>query len=148
MENERNLDGHPNDAVPTDFSSPYDFGRVVYCNEDIRETGQLLNSINIPVYGLITYKKGLLEFRLALIELDEKEDKGAQEFVSSLAPIGGTIYPPSAPVLGVLNKLGETFIRTNRDDVEFAFQATFDPPSKKSRVYRMPLQEGYYAILR
>ena len=135
-------------AVPTDFSSPYDFGRVIYYNEDIRETGQLLNSVNIPIYGPIKYQKGPLEFRLALIEFDDKEDKGTQEFVSGLASMGGTIYPPSAPILGILNKLGETLITTNRDDVEFAFQATFDPPSKKSRVYRMPLQEGYYAILR
>ena len=135
-------------AVPTDFSSPYDFGRVVYYNEDIRETGQLLNSINIPIHGPIQYKKGPLELRLALIEFDDKEDKGAQELVSSLASLGEIAYPPSAPILGILNKFGETLITANRDDVEFAFQATFDPPSKKSRVYRMPLQEGYYAILR
>ena len=131
-----------------DFSSQYDFGRVVYYNEDIRETGQLLNAINIPIYGPSEYEKGPLELRLALIEFDDKEDKGAQALVSSLASMGGTLYPPSKPVLGILNKLGETLITTNRDDVEFAFQVTFDPPSKKARVYRMPLQEGYYAILR
>ena len=131
-----------------DFSSQYDFGRVVYYNEDIRETGQLLNAINIPIYGPSEYEKGPLELRLALIEFDDKEDKGAQALVSSLASMGGTLYPPSKPVLGILNKLGETLITTNRDDVEFAFRATFDPPSKKARVYRMPLQEGYYAILR
>ena len=134
--------------VPADGASQYNFGRVVFYNEDIRETGQLLNNVNIPIHGPIKYDKGQLELRLAVIEFDDAEVARAKELLSNLASIGGTAYPPSSPILGVLNQLGQTIIATNKNDVELAFKMTIDSPSKLSKVHRAPLREGYYAVIR
>ncbi|MEE3528637.1 hypothetical protein QO167_29825, partial [Pseudomonas aeruginosa] len=49
-------------------------GRVVYYNEDIRESGQLINALNIPIYGPKTYDGGTFFVDLAILELDENEN--------------------------------------------------------------------------
>lgn len=134
--------------VARDSASIYNFGRVIYYNEDIRETGQLLNDINIPIHGPIKYKKGATQLRLAIIEFDEDENERTKQIVQTLARIGGAAYPPAVPVLGVLTNLGNSVLNANKNDVEFRGEVTFDAPSKLSSLHRNPLQEGYYVFMR
>lgn len=134
--------------VARDSGALYNFGRVIYYNEDVRETGQLSNEINKPIYGPIAYKKASTQLRIAMIEFDEAENERNKAILAGLAKVGGTAYPPAAPVMGILNSLGNTVINANKNDVEFLAEITFDPPSATSNVYRNPLQEGYYVFLR
>lgn len=124
-------------------------GRVIYYADDVRESGQLINAINIPIYGPTLYRGKEMSFDLWLLELDNGENRNSKSLYSSLATLGGKAYPPSAPILGVLNTLGNTLLTGNQDDVEARFSLRFDPPAPPdSRVYRLPLAEGYYAFVR
>jgi len=124
-------------------------GRVVYYGEDVRETGQLLNIRNLPIYGPIRYDKGAVYLKLSMMELDEEESSQSREVLTQLASLGAQsgIFA-SAPVLEVLNQLGGALLAQNRDDVEFLFEVQFDPPSTTASVVRAPLMEGYYVLTR
>ena len=125
-------------------------GRVVYYNDDVRESGQLINALNLPIYGPKKYEGKNVFFELSMLELDNDENAQMKSLLQSLAGIGGKAYPPSAPILGVLNSLGSALLSGNSDDVEMRFQMRFDvkPPDTGSYVYRLPLAEGYYAFVR
>ncbi|MEM1277944.1 MAG: hypothetical protein AAGH74_15580 [Pseudomonadota bacterium] len=125
-----------------------DFGRVIYYNEDVRESGQLLNDIGIRIHGPIAYKNEVTNLRLAIVEFDDEENERAKAIIENLASVGGKAYPPAAAVLGVLSTLGKTVFEQNKNDVEFRGSIIFDPPSVRSTVARAPLQEGYYVFVR
>ena len=125
-------------------------GRVIYYNNDVRESGQLINTLNNPIYGPKKYGgKGFI-FELWMLELDNNENDRMKALLDSLSGIGGASYPPSVPILSVLNTLGGALLSGNQDDVEAHFQMTFDAPSgdSGSQVPRLPLAEGYYAVVR
>lgn len=124
-------------------------GRVIYYNDDVRESGQLINAINLPIYGPKEYGGKNIVFDLWMLELDNEENNQLKSLLGSLAALGGKSYPPSAAILGVLNTLGSAFLNGNQDDVEARFQMRFDVPAhEKSTVARLPLAEGYYAFVR
>jgi hypothetical protein len=134
-------------------------GRVVYYNEDVRETGQLINALNLPVFGPETYNGGPFFMDWSILELDNQENSSARGILNSLATIGGTAFPSSSPVLAVLNNVGTVLLKNGKDDIEMRYQFEFDPAfsgittavagvAKESLVFRMPLKEGYFAILR
>ncbi|MGI0747613.1 hypothetical protein ACRCQD_16520 [Pseudomonas aeruginosa] len=70
-------------------------GRVVYYNEDIRESGQLINALNIPIYGPKTYDGGTFFVDLAILELDENENKQSRKLLQELAKVGSASYAPA-----------------------------------------------------
>jgi hypothetical protein len=134
-------------------------GRVVYYNEDVRESGQLINALNIPIYGPKTYEGGAFYLDLAMMELDNDENEQSRQLIQQLAQIGGAAFAPASPVLNVLNSLGSALLEANGDDVELRYQLEFDPSykgytskgstqRKRSAVSRAPLREGYYAVVR
>ncbi len=136
-------------------------GRVVYYNEDIRESGQLINALNIPIYGPKTYDGGTFFVDLAILELDENENKQSRKLLQELAKVGSASYAPGTPVLNLLNSLGDALLSANGDDVELRYQMEFDPPyqgrTRKTDTQprngtsissRAPLREGYYAFVR
>lgn len=128
-------------------------GHVIYYNDDIRESGQLINALNLPIYGPKEYQGKNLVFDLWMLELDNEENERVKSLLSSLADIGATSRPESAPILQVLNTLGGSLLSGNQDDVEARFQMRFDVPPPfsgevPSNIFRLPLAEGYYAFVR
>ena len=124
-------------------------GRVIYYNEDVRESGQLINARNIPIYGPQKYNGDSVTFDLWMLELDNEENAEVSELLSSLSSMGQTAYPPSAPALKVLNTLGSAFLSGNHDDLQARINMRFDTlPPRDSQVFRLPLREGYYAFVR
>jgi len=125
-------------------------GRVIYYNDDIRESGQLINAINIPIYGPRKYTGKNVFLDLWMLELDNNENKKTTALLGSLAEMGAKSYPPASPILGVLNTLGAAFLSGNKDDIEAHFQMRFDVPGPNSGSFiaRLPLAEGYYALIR
>ncbi|MEO0819261.1 MAG: hypothetical protein AAF074_02445 [Pseudomonadota bacterium] len=123
--------------------------RVVYFNDDVRETGQLLNFKNLPVYGPAPMVRASSRLRLTVLELDQDEVEEQAAVLQSLASAGAAFASPiNAAVLGVLSSIGETLIRSNKDDREFAFDLGFDAPFGQSGVNRVLLREGYLALIR
>lgn len=133
-------------------------GRVIYYNEDVRETGQLINAKNLPVYGPITYGGNPIYMDWSVLELDNKENAAARQLLKQLASLGSTVAAPYTPVLQLLNSLGGALIAANGDDLEMRYQLETDsyfacknPSDAKCKtevVSRMPLREGYYAFVR
>lgn len=131
-------------------------GRVIYYNEDVRETGQLINALNLPVYGPKTYSGDSFFMDWSILELDTEESSAARATIKRLAELGGLAYPPGAPILNVLNNIGSAMLANNGDDVEMRFQMEFDPYvacsnlgcPKFPTVHRNQLREGYFALLR
>lgn len=131
---------------PSDGNSK---GRVIYYDDDVRESGQLINAINLPIYGPKAYTGKNFVFDLWMLELDNDESNQSKTLLSSLAGLGAKAYPPSAPILGVLNTLGGAFLSGNKDDLEARIQMRFDVKAPEdSKVVRMPFAEGYYAFVR
>jgi len=154
--------GERNDGVTGLTFNPADIqrnGRIVYYNEDIRESGQLINALNIPVYGPKTYEGGSFFMDWAILELDNDESAQSRQLLQELAKIGSAAYAPGTPVLNLLNTLGGAMLGANGDDVELRYQVEFDPPysgrtkkgstTARERVtHHAPLREGYYVIVR
>lgn len=151
--------GERKDAVGLNFdpNQTKKSGRVIYYNEDMRETGQLMNALNLPVYGPKTYDGDSLFMDWSVLELDTEESSAARAMIKRLAELGGMAYPPGATVLNLLNNIGSAMLANNGDDVEMRYQMEFDPyfkcvdkdtKCKKSAVHRAVLREGYYALLR
>lgn len=129
-----------------------DQGRVIYYNKDVRASGQVLNFLNIPIYGPINYEGKPFSLELLVTELDNEENEQAQAILSQLASIGSVAYPPAAPILGVLNSLGGALIKTNKDDILLTSQTKFDVSEDilplSSTTPKLYLREGYYAFVR
>lgn len=154
--------GERNDGVTGLTFNPADIqrnGRIVYYNEDIRESGQLINALNIPVYGPKTYEGGSFFMDWAILELDNDESAQSRQLLQELARIGSAAYAPGTPVLNLLNTLGGALLGANGDDIELRYQVEFDPPYsgqtkqdsktiQKRVTAHAPLREGYYVIVR
>ncbi|MEM6973512.1 MAG: hypothetical protein AAF577_11965 [Pseudomonadota bacterium] len=123
--------------------------RVVYYNEDVRETGQLLNFLNLPLYGPAPYHLASARLRLSILELDQAEVEEQVAILNALADAGTTYASPVyGPTIGVLSSIGEALLRSNDDDVEFGFDMGFDAPNQASNLRRNLLREGYLAFIR
>lgn len=121
-------------------------GRVVYYSSDV-EPGQPFNLNHLPIYGPQTYHGGPLGIELYIIEIDA-EDAQAQAVFQALAAIGGVAYPPAAPILKVLDRLGGALLSgTGGDDMEFRYFFTLDPRAGSSG-FDSQLQPGGYALVR
>ena len=128
--------------------------RLVYFSDDVRESGQLLNLLNLSVYGPAPYKKASSRLSLTIMELDQAEVEQQAGFLKTIAAAGQSFASPlQGPVLNVLGSIGEAFIKSNKDDRELAFVMEFDPifegkNGKQSNVFRLPIREGYLVVIR
>ena len=129
--------------------------RVIFFSDDVRESGQLLNFLNIPVYGPTPAKFAAGRLKLSIIELDQVEAEQQAAFLGQIAKVGATFSSPmQGAVIKALASIGEAFIKANKDDRELAYSIGFDPTNTgskyytESQVHRLPLREGYLAVVR
>ncbi len=123
-------------------------GRVIYYNEDVRESGQMLNFSNMPLYGPKKYEGNPFYLRLWVLDLDEDEDSKTKGMLKSLSSAGAVAYPPAAPALGILNSIGGTLLSGPSNDTELQYQTEFDAPGGHIDLTKQPLIPGYYAMVR
>lgn len=152
--------GERNESVGLTFDpSSVKNGRVIYYNQDVRETGQLINALNLPVYGPKSYDGNPFYMDWAILELDNSENAAARNLLKQLADIGSVALAPYTPVFELLNALGGALIDSNGDDLEMRSQLETDSNLDCSKlvnghscdqlaIRRMPLREGYYAFIR
>lgn len=123
--------------------------RLVYFNKDVRESGQLLNFLNLPLYGPAPFRNAAARLRVSVLEIDRDEVEQSVGLLQTLAAAGTAFSSPAyGPVLGVLADLGSSLLRENEDDVELAFDLGFDPVFERSSVHRVLLREGYLLLMR
>ncbi len=121
--------------------------RIVYYDDDVRETGQFLNLSNLPIYGPVTYDGRPLYLKLMIIELDEDELQAQGSLLSELARLGGQAYPPGSPLLGALEDIGGVFFAQNGNDLEFRYDMIFDGEGTQTSSHA-PLAWGNYVFVR
>lgn len=117
-------------------------GRVVFFSSDVRK-GQPLNLSQIPMYGPMRYDGNRLVIQLYVIEIDAQNSQ-MTSLLSTLASLGGTAYPPASPVLKVLDTLGSSLIKANKNDIEFAYTMTLLPDSGSGYAEPAVLTAGNY----
>ena len=126
-------------------------GRVVYYTEGARKNA-FLNFRDQPVYGPVRYNGGDIQLRLSILELDAKDNSVATSVLKTLATLGSIAYPPSSPVLGALEKVGESVIALNGDDLEWDYAMRFSSRPVSERVGERTLDawlmDGYFIFVR
>ncbi|MFO0836443.1 MAG: hypothetical protein U0638_15865 [Phycisphaerales bacterium] len=133
-------------------------GRVVYYSEGVRKDA-FMNFRDQPVYGPFRYDPSTdLQIRVSLLELDDSDNKIAGSMLKTLAGLGSIAYPPSSPVLGALDQIGEALLRLNGPDLEWDYlmrlssrppsTATQDANSEFEKQYDAWLRDGHYVLMR
>jgi len=121
-------------------------GRLVYYSADV-EKGQVLNFNNLPVYGPITYAGNPIGIDIYVIEIDA-EDAQISALLGTLASFGAKAYPPAAPVLPVLNSLGQALLDGGTNDVEMRFTLMLDPGAGYAGVSHPTVEAGDYVFVK
>ena len=65
-----------------------------------------------------------------------------------MAEVGAKSYPPSSPVLSILNALGKSFFSGDQTDTEFRYTMILDPKGGSDRVNHFTLEVGNYVLVR
>jgi len=89
------------------------------------EEGQFLNLTNMPIYGPITYNGYPIGIVISVIEIDANSAQ-ISALLGTLASAGAMAYPPAAPVLPLLDSLGQSLLSSGTDDIEFRFTFALD----------------------
>jgi hypothetical protein len=118
---------------------------VFYSNNVHKE--QLLNFDNMPIYGPIEYKGAPFAFRISIFELDVTSER-TKALLNTLASAGGKAYPPSAPVLNLLNNIGKSFLDGQQNDTEFRYAMILDPKGGAEEIQHLRLEAGIYVLVR
>ncbi|MEQ1639064.1 MAG: hypothetical protein ABL903_20570 [Methylococcales bacterium] len=121
-------------------------GRVVFYSNKVHK-GQLLNFDNMPIYGPIEYKGAPFAFRISIFELDVTSER-TKALLNTLASAGGKAYPPSAPVLNLLNNIGKSFLDGEQNDTEFRYAMILDPKGGVEEIQHLTLETGNYVLIR
>lgn len=108
--------------------------RLVFLSDDVRETGQLLNFVNLPIYGPARYKFATSRLRMTILELDQEEAEEQSTFLQAVADAGASFSTPiEGKVIEVLASIGDALIKSNKDDREMRFDVGFDVPFSTSK---------------
>ncbi|MDO8454568.1 MAG: hypothetical protein Q7S59_08375, partial [Sulfurimonas sp.] len=121
-------------------------GRVVFYSDDVNK-GQFLNFNNMPIYGPLNYIGSPFAFRIAIFELDT-ESKQSKMMLNTIAQAGSTAYPPSSPVLKILNGIGESLLSGDQTDTEFRYTMVLDSKSGSNKTNHFTLEVGNYIFVR
>lgn len=131
-------------------SQELDGDRVVFFSNDVRETGQMLNFANQPIYGPAKAPNGASKLTMKILELDKEEAEHNAALLEGLADLGAALPSPAVgAAFGTLVKLGSDLVKSNQDDVEFSFSIGFDAAGiNATNVAANPLRSGYIAFVR
>jgi hypothetical protein len=121
--------------------------RMIYYNEDVRESGQSLNLSNLPMYGPVSYHGKQVYLGFFVIEIDGPEVRATGSIFRKLADLGSKAYPPSSPVLSALSKVGDAFKESQQDDSIADYKMVFDGAEGVSP-RTAPLAAGLYVFTR
>jgi hypothetical protein len=123
-------------------------GRVIYYSEGVHINSHL-NFSNIPIYGPITYKGNPLAISLYVVELDNGSNDAMKAVLKTVSGIGQKAYPPSSPVLSVLDKVGSALLNRDSDDMELAYHFMLDPiVAEKANPPYAQLRTGNYVLIK
>lgn len=136
-------------------------GRVVFYSGDVAgrdgisrtSDGQYLNFSAVPLHVSPQYGGGPIEIRLFLLELDGAERDRSRELLGTLAAFGDRAYPPSSPVLALLDEMGGALLSAVPDEsVEFRYTCVLHAtPSGSAAASALPqahLREGNYVFVK
>jgi hypothetical protein len=144
---------HAFEYDPNDKSKDFDFGpaglrqgRLVFFSSDVEEN-QYLNLSNMPIYGPITYYGNPIGIQISILEIDANTEQ-IKALLTSLAEAGANAYPPSSPVLSLLDKLGTALLEGGTDDTEFRFTFLLDPPTSYTGLAYPRVEAGNYVFIR
>lgn len=138
---------------PEDTSRDFNFtpeglkkGRLVFFSNDVEE-GQFLNLSNMPIYGPITYNGNPLGIAITILEIDADSEQ-LSALLGTLASAGAAVYPPAAPVLPLLDSLGQALMSSGTDDTEFRFTFVLDPKNSYDGLSYPRVEAGNYVFIR
>jgi hypothetical protein len=130
-------------------SSGHTGGRLIYYSDGVHVNAHL-NFSFLPVYGPINYDGYPLAISFYILELDKNQSASMKSLLNTLTAVGGKAYPPSAPVLSVLDKIGSSLVSQQKDDVDLAYHFYLQPYSATSdNTLGQPLlRTGNYALVK
>lgn len=144
---------HAFEYHPNDKSKDFNFGpeglrqgRLVFFSSDVEEN-QPLNLANMPIYGPITYNGNPVGLQISILEIDANTEQ-VKALLTSLASAGANAYPPSSPILSLLDKLGTALLEGGTDDTEFRFTFVLDPPTAYTGLAYPRVEAGNYVFVR
>ena len=121
-------------------------GRVVFYSPDVRK-GQFLNFSAMPIYGPITYNGNPLALDIFVIELDSTDER-TKNLLQTLATAGSASYPPASPILGILDTMGSSLLKGNKNDVEFRYSMVLYPDKGYKNLNQSVLEAGNYVFIK
>ncbi len=121
-------------------------GRIVFYSDDVRK-GQFLNFSAMPVYGPITYQGNPLALDIFIIELDSTDER-TKNMLHTLASVGGTAYPPASPILKILDTMGTSLLKGDKNDVEFRYSMALYPDKGYRTLDQAVLEVGNYVFIK
>lgn len=127
-------------------------GRLIYFSNDVHEK-QHFSFSYLPVYGPLEYSGKPVDIQLYVIEIDDADK--FKPLLHSLMKAGQGLYPPAAPILGLLDTLGSTLLTAAaKDDVMFDYSFSLWPqepigslPGYQTGEYPV-LEAGHYVFIR
>ena len=105
------------------------------------------NFDNMPIYGPIEYGGNPIAFRMSVFDLDVMSGQ-AKALLKSVSTAGAVAFPPSAPVLDLLNSFGQTLASGAQNDLAFRYTAVFDPNYGVTELNHFVLEAGNYVVIR
>ncbi|HYN53620.1 MAG TPA: hypothetical protein VES38_02810 [Methylotenera sp.] len=133
-----------------DFSkSAADSGRVIYYSDDVLP-GQFLNFGQLIMFGPMEYQGNPLGISLFALELDNtKKSEKVSALLTSLAELGSKFSGPISPIFGVLQELGTSLVRNNKDDLLLRYDSTIiSTASAKPNLHALFGVYGEYVLIR
>lgn len=123
-------------------------GRLVYYSDDVRKN-QFLNFSSLPVYGPIDYKGNPFVIVIHIIEIDASKNY-LKRLLQTLVGAGKKVYPPSSPVLSLLDELGGALLKgkESNNDVEFRYHMVLYPQGGHEKLKMPNIEAGDYVFVR
>jgi hypothetical protein len=141
-----NADEAGSKSVNIDFVNNND-EKVIYYSDDI-EVGQFLNFYNLPIYGPTKYNGNPFLLKLTILELDIVRDS-IKKAVKHVANLSSKAYPQAAPVMQLLNKMGQLLLKGDKNDVSFEYVMVLDhKKGLDNNMSHFALESGNYIFIR
>ena len=141
-----NADEAGSKSVNIDFVNNND-EKVIYYSDDVEEN-QFLNFYNLPIYGPSKYNGNPFLLKLTILELDIVRDS-TKKAVKHVANLSSKSYPQAAPVMQLLNKMGQLLLKGDKNDVGFEYVMVLDhKKGLDNNMSHFALESGNYIFIR